>query len=376
MKIVFAGGATGGHFYPIIAVAEEVNKLAQKERLAEVDLYFMSNDPYDRKVLFENHIEYVNIPAGKVRRYFSLLNVIDFFKTIAGIIVAIAKLYVIFPDVVFGKGGYASFPTLVAARVLGIPVFIHESDSKPGRVNLFGGKFAKRIAISYPQTKNDFPKEKTALTGIPIRQRLLKPTSAGVKEFLNIKEDKPVLVVIGGSQGAERINDILLDILPELVEKYYVIHQTGIAHEKKVSGRAALVLENSSFVHRYKVYGYLNESSITMLAGIADLVITRAGATAIAEIAQWQLPSIVVPIPKKISHDQTNNAVTYTRTGAGVLLEETNLTPHILLAEINRVLGNETLRKKMSELAKEFSKPDAAHVVARELINLALEHER
>ena len=137
MKILFTGGGTGGHFYPIIAIAQAINEIQEKEKLVGVELFYMSNSPYDERLLFENGISYKEISAGKIRRYFSFKNFTDLFKTFNGIISAIAALYVIYPDVVFGKGGYASFPVLFAARLLRIPVIIHESDSHPGRANLW-----------------------------------------------------------------------------------------------------------------------------------------------------------------------------------------------------------------------------------------------
>src|SRR3989344_5932004 len=149
MKIVFTGGGTGGHFYPIIAIAEEINTVVRERKLVNVRLYFFSNAPYDERALFENNIEFVRIRSGKWRRYFSLLNFFDLFKLSWGIAKSLIQLYLIYPDVVFSKGGYVSLPTVLAARVLGIPIVIHESDSRPGRTNLWAGKFAARIALSY-----------------------------------------------------------------------------------------------------------------------------------------------------------------------------------------------------------------------------------
>src|SRR3989344_3107159 len=144
MKIVFTGGGTGGHFYPIIAVAERVNQIIDKE------------------MLFENGLLYEEVKTGKMRTYFSLKNFSDIFKTFFGVINATFKMFSIYPDVVFGKGGYASFPTIFAARILCIPVVIHESDSAPGRVNKWAGRFAKKIAVSFKEAGEYFPKERTA----------------------------------------------------------------------------------------------------------------------------------------------------------------------------------------------------------------------
>ena len=185
MKILFTGGGTGGHFFPIIAVAEEIKRLAEEERLVMPKMYLMSDNPYNAKFLFEHNIKYVGVPAGKIRHYASILNFLDWFKTGYGVIIATIKMFIIFPDVVFGKGGYASFPALLAARILGIPVIIHDSDSIPGRVNLWAGKFAQLIALSYPEAVKYFNQKKTAVTGNPIRQEILHPIKTGAFEYLD-----------------------------------------------------------------------------------------------------------------------------------------------------------------------------------------------
>src|SRR5258708_16068996 len=175
MKILFGGGGTGGHVYPIIAVAEELNAIIETEKILEARLYYLSTAPYDRKALYDNGITFVKINAGKLRRYFSFANIFDVVKTGIGIVNALVTMFFICPDVVFSKGGYASFPVLVAARLFGIPVIIHESDSVPGRTNLWAAKFAKRIAVSYEEASEFFPKEKTAYTGQPVRKGIRSP---------------------------------------------------------------------------------------------------------------------------------------------------------------------------------------------------------
>src|SRR3989344_8871174 len=151
MKILLTGGGTGGHFYPIIAVANELNTLSKENRLLRPDLYYMSTEPYNEGLLFENSLTFVPVSAGKIRGYLSpqniILNFIDLFKTGWGMLSALWKVFSLYPDVVFGKGGYCSFPALFAARILRIPVVIHESDSVPGKVNKWAGKFAEKIAI-------------------------------------------------------------------------------------------------------------------------------------------------------------------------------------------------------------------------------------
>jgi len=378
MKILFTGGATGGHFYPIIAVAEAIEDKVEEKRLLKPTLYFMAPSRYNPRALFDNNIEFVYVPAGKIRRYFSLLNVTDMIKTATGILVAIIKVYSIYPDIVFGKGGYGSFPALFAAKLLRIPVVIHESDSSPGRVNAWAGKFAKRIAVSYPSAAEYFKKASSksliAFTGSPVRKEVATPLTNGAYEFLKLEENVPVILILGGSQGAQSINDAVLDSLPELLKRYQVIHQTGRKNFEDVSETAKATLKDNEYGYRYHPLDYLNDLSMRMSAGVAAVVVSRAGSS-IFEIALWKKPSIIIPLPESISHDQTKNAFDYARTGAAVVIEENNLTSHILVAEIDRIMGNPRIRELMSEGAAGFAKPDAAAKIAEVILDLSLEHE-
>ncbi|MSU55393.1 MAG: UDP-N-acetylglucosamine--N-acetylmuramyl-(pentapeptide) pyrophosphoryl-undecaprenol N-acetylglucosamine transferase [Candidatus Taylorbacteria bacterium] len=374
MKILFTGGGTGGHFYPIIAVAEAINKTVKEKRLLPPEFYYMAPEPYDSRALFNTGIKFVSMPAGKMRHYFSLLNFLDLFKTAVGIIKSLWKVFKIYPDVIFGKGGYASFPALFAGKLFGIPVVIHESDSIPGRVNLWAAKFAHDIAVSYPEAARYFPTGKTAYTGNPLRVEILNLQTEGAHEFLKLEKSIPTIFVLGGSQGSERINRTILDVLPGLVEKYQIIHQTGKNNFLEVSGAADVILTGNVNKDRYKPFDYLNDLGMKMAAGAATFVVSRAGST-IFEIAAWGLPSIIIPLDEAISHDQTKNAFNYARSGAALVVEEVNLTPNILLSEINRLMDNQELLKRMSEGAKSFSRLDAADVIGRKLLEIGLSHE-
>jgi UDP-N-acetylglucosamine--N-acetylmuramyl-(pentapeptide) pyrophosphoryl-undecaprenol N-acetylglucosamine transferase len=183
MKIIFTGGGSGGHFYPIIAIVEAIQKVTKQKKLLTPEMYFFGPSPYNQGILYDHNIRYKKVSAGKLRRYFSILNFFDLFKTAWGVLGAILDVFDIFPDVVFSKGGYGSFPTVLAARVLRIPVFIHESDSAPGRVNKWAGKFADRIAVSYKEAAHYFKAEKVAYTGQPILTERLEPITANALEF-------------------------------------------------------------------------------------------------------------------------------------------------------------------------------------------------
>ncbi len=375
MKILFTGGGTGGHFYPIIAVAEGIHDLVRDKKLIEPELFYSALDPYDAELLFQHGITFIRIPAGKVRRYFSLQNTTDGIKTIVGVCIALWKLFFLYPDVVLGTGGYVSFPTLFAARVLRIPVIIYSTDAEPSRVNKWAGKFAVKVAISFPEAATYFDEKKVAFTGNPVRKGLLITAREGAHEFLHLNPNVPTLLIIGGSSGAQTLNDVVLAALPKLVEKFQIVHQTGEAHIIEVQGRAKIALEQSAYAERYKSFPYLNELALRMSAGIAKLVISRAGSGSIFEIANWGIPSILVPIPESISHDQTKNAFSYGRTGAASVIEQANLKPGVLLSEITRIVENPEISRGMSQAARAFARVDASRTIAEALLSISLSHE-
>ncbi|MEK7641553.1 MAG: undecaprenyldiphospho-muramoylpentapeptide beta-N-acetylglucosaminyltransferase [Patescibacteria group bacterium] len=377
MKILFTGGGTGGHFYPIIAVAQALRARIAERKIIAPQFYYMAPTKYNARALFDNELEFVSVSAGKMRRYFSLLNLTDVFKTVFGCISAVSSLFRIYPDVVFGKGGYASFPALFAAKLLKIPVIIHESDSKPGRVNVWAGKFAKKIAISYPDAAQYFTKKEgvVALTGCPIRSEIAQPLSNGAHEFLQLEQNVPVILILGGSQGAASINDAIIQGLPELLNRYQVIHQTGRANLDEIKQTSSVFLKDHPYASRYHPFDYLNELALRMSAGVADVVVSRAGST-IFEIAAWGVPSIIIPLPTEISHDQTTNAFAYARTGAASVIEQNNLSAHIVIGEIDRITNSANIKETMKKQAKAFARLDSATVIADAILDIALEHEK
>ncbi len=378
MTIAFTGGGSGGHFYPIIAIAEALQDLVREEHLLAPKLYYLAPHHFDEKALFENSIVYVHIPAGKMRRYASVWNITDTFVTFMGTIAAVLTLFRIYPDVVVSKGGYASVPTVLAARLLHIPVIIHESDAKPGRANLLAAKFAAKIAVAFDSTATYFPakvQSRIARTGIPIRKALMRVETEGARQYLGLESGVPTVFILGGSQGAVRINEAVLSSLPDLVSFANVIHQTGPANFKNVESVSKVVLSKDPHADRYHPINYLDQVSMQRAAGIADIIVSRAGANSIAEIGLWKKPAILIPIPESISHDQRTNAYAYARTGAAIVIDEENLTPHLLVAEVKRITGDPGLAKQMGAAAEGFTDPDSARILAREVLAIALPHE-
>jgi UDP-N-acetylglucosamine--N-acetylmuramyl-(pentapeptide) pyrophosphoryl-undecaprenol N-acetylglucosamine transferase len=378
MKIVFTGGGTGGHFYPIIAIAEAVREISTERRLLAPQMYFMAPKPFDEEALFENQLQFVYCPAGKMRRYTSLRNFTDLFVTATGVMSALGTLFRIYPDVVVSKGGYTSVPVTIAANILRIPVIIHESDAKPGRANLLAGKHAARIAVAFDSAAKYFPQkvqDRIARIGIPIRREVAFTDAQGAVQELGLDPSAPTVLILGGSSGSMRINENVLSALPDLVALGNVIHQTGKDNFKEVEATSRVVLEGKEFAHRYHVFPYLNSLSLRRAAGAATVVISRAGATAISEIALWKKPAILIPIPESISHDQRTNAYAYAHTGAAVVLEENNLTPHVLASEARRIATDPHLREEMSRKGADFANPEAGRMIAEEILSIGLSHE-
>ena len=223
IRILLVGGGTGGHFYPLISIAEAL-RLNNNQ---DISLYYAGPGKYDAEALASQDIQYVWIPSGKNRRYFSLLNLLDTFKTSLGLIIALGKLFIIYPDVVMSKGGYTSVPVVLAAAFLRIPIVIHESDSVVGRANKLAIRFARVVIVSYPETRALVEHSNVLHLGIPIRTSLLSSPSSNAIVELGVDPDRPMLLVLGGSQGAERVNELILDSLDELLTDFSIIHQTG-----------------------------------------------------------------------------------------------------------------------------------------------------
>jgi len=374
MKILLTGGGTGGHFYPLIAIAERLSEIAAERKIIGLKLYYMSDTPYDKRALFENRITFVQIPAGKMRLYFSIKNIFDVVKTAMGAFFGLVSMFFIYPDVVISKGGYAAFPAVFAAKFLKIPVVVHESDSFPGRLNSWTAKFAKRVAVSWPEAAEHLPKDKTALTGQPIRKEILHGDPNGAYEYFKFDNELPVILILGGSQGAEMINNAVVDNLPELLKRYQIIHQTGAGkkNEEAVS-RARLLMEGNPEIRRYFATPFLNSMSYKKAAGCANLIISRAGST-IFEIASWGIPSILIPITNSNGDHQRKNAYNYARTGACEVIEENNLSQAVFLAEVDKILSSKQKMVEMSKNALGFANHEAALKIAKEAMDIAISH--
>lgn len=370
VRIVLTGGGTGGHVVPLLAVARELIVI-----MPQLNLRYIGGNGFSESIFRKDAIEVDIISAGKWRRYFSLQNITDVFKTFAGVLQALWKLYWYMPDVVFSKGGYGAFPVLVAARFFRIPIVVHESDSVPGLVNRWGGRFAKRVAVAFPYAQEYFPKGKTAVVGNPVRRSFtqnLEPQGTAKKRF-GFDESHPVLLVLGGSQGSARINDFTLGVLLELIKRFQILHQVGEQNVKEMHSESALTLERlgKDEAARYKIYGFFQEDEYRDAFNAADIIVSRAGSGAIFEIAAFAKPSALIPLKESAGDHQRLNALDYFKAGCCIYFEEENLLPHLFIEQLSELLINREKRTKMVEACKMFAKPDAAEVIARELLTIA-----
>jgi UDP-N-acetylglucosamine--N-acetylmuramyl-(pentapeptide) pyrophosphoryl-undecaprenol N-acetylglucosamine transferase len=369
MKILFTGGGTGGHIFPIIAIARELKKKTGDA----IDLSFMGpEDELASKSLFKEGIKTYFVLSGKVRRYFNLSaffqNIFDVVIRIPlGILQAFLILFFTAPDIIFCKGGYGAIPATVSGWLLGIPIFLHESDVAPGLANKILSTFCKNVFVSFPlkQTKF-FAPQKMIEVGNPIRDNFKQIDVFSAKQQLGISSTKPVLLVLGVSQGSVRINDMVLQILPQLLKEFEVIHQTGYKDfERAQSNLQAFV--PTELRQNYHVFPFLTEPQIIAALSACNCVVSRAGAGTIFEIAAFKKPSILIPLPESAQNHQVQNAYAYANYGAAIVLEESNLTPNFFLTKITDLAtyGNLEL---MSKQAEQFSRPAAGATIAAYLI--------
>lgn len=372
MKIVLTG-AGGGHFYPLIAVAEAIKKKANKQQIIEAEFFFLSDKEYNPDILRTHKIKFIKIPAGKLRLYFSIKNFLDPFKSFFGFFIALYQLFKIYPDLIFVKGGYASLPIILAAKILFIPVFVHESDSIPGKTNIFAGKLAKRIAVSYKEALKYFNLKKTAWTGQPILEEYLPTKEQLDNKFIsdeNWQDKKKTLLIIGGSQGSEIINNMVLECLTELLEEYNIYHQVGPKNLEFMKISSEVLLKENPNRENYKYFAF---GDLSKYYEEADLAITRAGST-LFELSAWGIPSVIIPITNSNGNHQANNAFIFEKAGCSTVIEEYNFKRNLFLNIINSILTNVEQYKNFRLANLNNFKPQAAETIAEEIIKIGLTH--
>jgi len=356
MRLIVAGGGTGGHLFPGIAVAT-----ATRERIPGSRVLFIGTSRLlDQQALAGLGFELAALECGGVKglgfsgRLKSLL-------LMPGAVAAALRLMRRFrPDLVFGVGGYVTGPVLLAAKLLGVPIAIHEQNSVPGMANRLAGKLADRILISLPCTP-PFPAKKTVQTGNPLRREILE--AAGREKQVS---DLPTLLVLGGSQGAHRVNVLMMEAVEQLQAqglKFRLIHQTGAADREQVANcyaQLGLKAEVDAFIR-----------DMAGVYGRADLVVSRAGATTCAELAAMGLPALLIPYPFAADDHQVTNGKYYEKGDGCRVLRESGLTGEILARTISEHLQNREELHTMAANMKTMAMPDATNRIVDECIRLA-----
>lgn len=322
--IVLTGGGTAGHVTPNIALIPALTSAGYRIS------YIGSYDGIEKKLIEELGIPYYGISSGKLRRYFDWKNFTDPFRVLKGFSEAKKLLKELKPDVVFSKGGFVTVPVVTAAKRCKIPAIIHESDMTPGLANKLCISSAAKICCNFPETVHCLPADKAVLTGTPIRAELLHGDCQKALDFCGFTDDKPVLMVIGGSLGAVAVNDAVRQILPELLKDFQVIHLCG-------KGKTD---ESLTGTKGYVQYEYIQEELPDLFA-LADVVISRAGANAICEISALSKPNLLIPLSAKASRgDQILNARSFEKQGYSMVMEEEEITPQKLLCAIRSLYEN------------------------------------
>ncbi len=367
VRILLTGGGTGGHIYPLVAVAEELKK-------ENVEIFYLGPKSDLNKEFLRQGIRVFTIAGGKWRRYFSLSNFADIFNFMLSCVQSLLRLFILMPDVVFSKGGTGSLPVVLASRFYFIPIIIHESDAVPGLASRISARCASRIAIAFRGAAVYFPVKKTAQVGNPVRPSLardrLEPPAA--KKLWGFDPMKAVVFVWGGSQGAGRLNEFMVKNLVSFLDYFQVIHQCGALNFQEVKFETDVILaEYKDRRARYRLLAYFDESAIKDALQAADLVISRAGAGSIFEMAFFGKPTILIPLSESAGDHQRANAYEYAEAGAAVVVEENNLGFHLVLEQARRILEDSDTWQAMSKAARDFAKPDAAKKIAEEIMKLA-----
>lgn len=321
--IVFTGGGSAGHVTPNLALIPKL-----QERGWNVH-YIGSKNGIEKDIIEGEGIPYSGISSGKLRRYFDLKNFKDPFYVMKGVMEAYFLIRKLKPDVIFSKGGFVSVPVVIAGWMNRVPVFLHESDITPGLANKIALRFATKIFVTFEEAKKHLPEGKAIYTGSPIREDILNGNRDKGLRFLGFTSTKPVITIMGGSLGAKRINETVRQSLPQLLEKFQIVHLCG-------KGNLDEALENAQ---GYKQFEYVS-SELPDIMAATDMVISRAGSNAIFEFLTLQKPMILIPLPKSASRgDQILNAQSFEKKGYCRVVYEEQLTEEALLKSVNEVYG-------------------------------------
>lgn len=353
---------------PALAVSAELRR-----RGAEV-LFVGGTGPDDRRAVEAAGFAFRAIDAGKLRRYFSLQTLMEPFQILRGYRQSLRIIRRFKPDVLFAKGGFVSLPVARAAKQLGVPIVLHESDLVPGLANRVSEKWAAVVAVSFPPERMAWlPDRPLQYTGNPLRPDITKGKADRFRKRFSVPARLPVVLVIGGSQGSRRINELVSEALPGLLSKCLVVHQVGERWEDQIPRYGATAPEK--FRSRYQARASLG-GDLSDAYAAAALVVSRAGAGGIAEIAAVGKPSILIPLPSAAGGHQAANAALLAEHEAALVLPEEALDSATLTRAVLKLLHDATRRSRMGRAARELARPDAASAVVELVIETAKRRER
>ncbi len=359
ITIAFTGGGTGGHIYPGLAVAERVLK-----RLDCRVVWMGSKAPLDRAIVEDAGLDFVSFPSGKLRRYFSLKNVTDIGRVVHGFFAARHYLKRVKPKLLFSKGGFAAVPPCLAAKSLGIPVYIHESDFTPGLATRLTAASASRVFVAYEDTAALFSESVRAridVVGNPIRSIFSSADEERGRRFIGAGDGDRIMLVLGGSQGARQVNELIAACRPELEKLYMIVHQTG----PEGAGEGA--------TERYRPYPYIHKEMPDVLAA-SELVVGRAGAGTIWEAAALGKPMLLIPLAASARGDQIENAEYFRDHGAALSLVGAELSVDTLLSSIRRIHDDTPYRLSMAMAAASIASLSSADDIATILLQALNEY--
>ncbi len=362
IKILVSGGGTGGHIFPAIAIAN-----ALKSKLKDIEILFVgAKGRMEMEKVPQSGYPIKGLWISGLQRKLDLSNLAFPFKLISSLIGAEKIIRQFKPDVAIGTGGYASGPLLYMAAKKKVPTLILEQNSYPGITNKLLGKTVNKICVAYKELEKYFPKEKIIVTGTPIRKEILdlQVSREDGLNFFELQSVKPVLLIIGGSQGAQKINEAIAKNLEEIMaQDINIIWQTG----KPSFEMAKSVAAKSAFSKAIKVVDFIGRMDMAYTA--ADLIISRAGAIAIAEIIAVNKPAIFIPLPSAAEDHQTKNAITLVKGKAAVLVKESDANDK-LLKVITDLIKMKSTRLLLAQNLKRFERPDATDRIVEEVIEL------
>lgn len=372
IRILLTGGGTGGHIYPLAAVAREMQKILIEKGYQPDIRYFGDPENFDLYLKsFDMRVTY--IVSSKMRRYASILNFLDFFKFFVGLIQALWKIYWFMPHAAFSKGGPGALGVVKVCRFYAIPVVIHESDAVPGITTRLTARSAEIIEIAFGAAKKYLnSKADIRLVGNPVRAELeVIDSNPIIKADFGFNPKEPVVLFVGGSQGAEKINSFVLENLSILAKKFQIIHQVGQKNYADYRNESDFVLKafDQTLKGRYFFAPYF-EANLAKAYGAADIIVGRGGAGLIFEAAAAGKPTILVPLAESANDHQVHNAYEYERSGAAVVVEEENLLPSVIIGEIDRIFKNPAERERMAAAAKKFFIPNSARTIANDVLSL------